>query len=162
MLDTTDPARPRPRSVTEAVTRVVRARATNTRFIAGQMRHGPRGASEFAETVDRLVGFAETTEAIPGALIGAVHDAYLGDAQRPRLHPAREPRRRHRHGRAFRLGAAARPLASAAQFHRRRSRQPHRRSPRPGAGGMTASPRIDPAHTYRADGNSRVAAPARR
>ncbi len=43
------------------------------------MRHGPRGASEFAETVDRLIGFAETTNAIPGALIEAVHDAYLGD-----------------------------------------------------------------------------------
>jgi cobaltochelatase CobN len=79
VLDTTDPARPRPRSVTEAVTRVVRARATNPVFIKGQMRHGPRGASEFAETVDRLVGFAETTNAIPGALIEAVHDAYLGD-----------------------------------------------------------------------------------
>ena len=79
VLDTTDPARPRPRSVTEAVTRVVRARAVNPRFIEGQMRHGPRGASEFAETVDRLVGFAETTHAIPGALIEAVHDAYLGD-----------------------------------------------------------------------------------
>ena len=60
-------------------TRVVRARATNPRFIEGQMRHGPRGASEFAETVDRLIGFAETTNAIPGALIEAVHDAYLGD-----------------------------------------------------------------------------------
>jgi cobaltochelatase CobN len=79
VLDTTDPARPRPRSITEAVARVVRARATNPRFIDGQMRHGPRGASEFAETVDRLVGFAETTNAIPGALIEAVHDAYLGD-----------------------------------------------------------------------------------
>ncbi|PWJ84033.1 cobaltochelatase CobN subunit [Pseudaminobacter salicylatoxidans] len=79
VLDTTDPARPRPRSITEAVARVVRARAINPRFIEGQMRHGPRGASEFAETVDRLVGFAETTHAIPGALIEAVHDAYLGD-----------------------------------------------------------------------------------
>jgi cobaltochelatase CobN len=79
VLDTTDPAKPRPRSITEAVSRVVRARAVNPRFIAGQMRHGPRGASEFAETVDRLVGFAETTQAIPGALIEAVHDAYLGD-----------------------------------------------------------------------------------
>ncbi|SFU03960.1 cobaltochelatase subunit CobN [Mesorhizobium sp. YR577] len=79
VLDTTDPARPRPRSITEAVARVVRARAVNPRFIEGQMRHGPRGASEFAETVDRLVGFAETTYAIPGALIEAVHDAYLGD-----------------------------------------------------------------------------------
>ncbi|MER8827015.1 cobaltochelatase subunit CobN [Mesorhizobium sp. M0938] len=79
VLDTTDPQKPKPRSVGEAVSRVVRARAVNPRFISGQMRHGPRGASEFAETVDRLVGFAETTHAIPGALIEAVHDAYLGD-----------------------------------------------------------------------------------
>lgn len=78
-LDTTDPNRPRARSMTEAVTRVVRARAINPRFIEGQLRHGPRGAAEFAETVDRLVAFAETTEAIPGRLIEAVHDAYLGD-----------------------------------------------------------------------------------
>ncbi|RWE50178.1 MAG: cobaltochelatase subunit CobN, partial [Mesorhizobium sp.] len=80
VLDTTDPKKPKPRSVGEAVARVVRARAVNPRFIAGQMRHGPRGASEFAETVDRLVGFAETTHAISGALIEAVHDAYVGDA----------------------------------------------------------------------------------
>jgi cobaltochelatase CobN len=79
VLDTTDPQKPKPRSVGEAVSRVVRARAVNPRFISGQMRHGPRGASEFAETVDRLVGFAETTQAISGALIEAVHDAYLGD-----------------------------------------------------------------------------------
>jgi cobaltochelatase CobN len=78
-LDTSDPQRPRARSLTEAVTRIVRARATNPRFIAGQMRHGPRGAAEFAETVDRLVAFAETTLAVPARLIEAVHDAYLGD-----------------------------------------------------------------------------------
>ncbi|BCH16119.1 cobaltochelatase subunit CobN [Mesorhizobium sp. L-2-11] len=81
VLDTTDPQKPKPRSVGEAVSRVVRARAINPRFIAGQMRHGPRGASEFAETVDRLVGFAETTHAIAGTLIEAVHDAYLGDPE---------------------------------------------------------------------------------
>lgn len=79
VLDTTDPQKPKPRSLSEAVSRVVRARAVNPRFISGQMRHGPRGASEFAETVDRLVGFAETTHAILGTLIEAVHDAYLGD-----------------------------------------------------------------------------------
>lgn len=79
MLDITDPARPRPRSVVAAVARTVRARALNRRVIESQMRHGPRGGAEFAETVDRLVGFAETTGAIPGELIGAVHDAYLGD-----------------------------------------------------------------------------------
>ncbi|TIL67971.1 cobaltochelatase subunit CobN [Mesorhizobium sp.] len=81
VLDTTDPQKPKPRSLGEAVSRVVRARAVNPRFIAGQMRHGPRGASEFAETVDRLIGFAETTRAISGTLIEAVHDAYLGDPE---------------------------------------------------------------------------------
>ncbi|GGA79402.1 cobaltochelatase subunit CobN [Nitratireductor aestuarii] len=80
VLDTTDPEKPRARSLIEAVTRTVRVRAINPRFIAGQMRHGPRGASEFAETVDRLVGFAETTASISPTLIEAVHDAYLGDA----------------------------------------------------------------------------------
>ncbi|MCT7377666.1 cobaltochelatase subunit CobN [Chelativorans salis] len=79
VLDTTDPERPRARSLAAAVTRAVRARALNPRFIDGQLRHGPRGAAEFAETVDRLVGFAETTNAIPGALIEAVHAAYLED-----------------------------------------------------------------------------------
>jgi cobaltochelatase CobN len=78
-LDTTDPQRPRARTVAEAVARVVRGRAVSPRFIDGQMRHGPRGAAEFAETVDRLVAFAETTLAIPETLLEAVHDAYLGD-----------------------------------------------------------------------------------
>ena len=78
-LDTTDPAKPKARSVGEAVARVVRARAVNPRFIEGQMRHGPRGAAEFAETVDRLVGFAETTQAVPSPLIDAVHRAYVED-----------------------------------------------------------------------------------
>jgi len=78
-LDTTDPQKPKARSISEAVTRVVRARAVNPRFIAGQMRHGPRGAAELVETVDRLIGFAETTHAIPQSLIDATYDAYLGD-----------------------------------------------------------------------------------
>jgi len=78
-LDTTDPARPRARSMTQALTRVVRARAVNPRFIEGQMRHGPRGAAEFAETVDRLVGFAETTNAVSSSLIEALYDAYFGN-----------------------------------------------------------------------------------
>ena len=106
-LDTTDPARPRARSLTQAVTRIVRARATNPRFIEGQLRHGPRGAAEFAETVDRLVAFAETTHAVPGRLIEAVHDAYLGD---PRV-------------RAFLLAenpAAARAVAERFAAARRR------------------------------------------
>jgi cobaltochelatase CobN len=57
----------------------VRGRVVNPRFIAGLMRHGPRGAAELAETVDRLVAFAETTGAVASALFDLVHDAYLGD-----------------------------------------------------------------------------------
>lgn len=79
VLDTTRAETPKARSLAQTITRTVRARALNPRFIAGQLRHGPRGASEFAETVDRLVGFAETTDAVPGALIGDLHTAYLED-----------------------------------------------------------------------------------
>ncbi|MGA7451840.1 MAG: cobaltochelatase subunit CobN [Rhodoplanes sp.] len=79
MLDLTDPQRPRARPLAQALARVVRARAINPRFIAGQMRHGPRGAAEFAETVDRLVTFAVLTDAVPSALFDLVHDAYVAD-----------------------------------------------------------------------------------
>jgi cobaltochelatase CobN len=79
MLDATDPQRPRARPLSLALARIVRGRAVDARFIAGQMRHGPRGAAELAETVDRLIDFAETTDAVPGTLIDLVHEAYLGD-----------------------------------------------------------------------------------
>src|SRR4051794_7128240 len=81
MLDLTDPHRPRARPLAAALARIVRARAINPRFIAGQMRHGPRGAAEFAETVDRLVGFAETTGEVPSGLLDLVHEAYVIDAR---------------------------------------------------------------------------------
>ena len=81
MLDMTDPSRPRARLLAAALARIVRARAINPRFIEGQMRHGPRGAAEFAETVDRLVGFAETTGDVPSALLDLVYEAYVADAR---------------------------------------------------------------------------------
>jgi cobaltochelatase CobN len=80
MLDMTDPQRPRARALAASLARIVRARAVNPRFIAGQMRHGPRGAAELAETVDRLVNFAETTDAVAGELFDLLHAAYVEDA----------------------------------------------------------------------------------
>jgi cobaltochelatase CobN len=80
MLDLTDPQRPHARALSAALARIVRARAVNPRFIAGQMRHGPRGAAEFAETVDKLVTFAETTDAVAGELFDLLHEAYVADA----------------------------------------------------------------------------------
>jgi cobaltochelatase CobN len=78
-LDVTDPTRPRARALPAALARVVRARAINPRFIEGQMRHGPRGAAELAETVDRLVDFAETTNAVSDSLLDLLFDAYVAD-----------------------------------------------------------------------------------
>jgi len=79
MLDVTDPQRPRARTLSAALARIVRGRAINQRFIAGQMRHGPRGATELAETVDRLVAFAETTDAVASELFDLLHAAYVAD-----------------------------------------------------------------------------------
>jgi cobaltochelatase CobN len=79
ILDTTDPARPRARSLSAALARIVRSRATNPKFILGQLRHGPRGAAELAETVDRLVDFAETTGDVASHLFDLLHDAYVAD-----------------------------------------------------------------------------------
>jgi cobaltochelatase CobN len=81
VLDTTDPTRPRARPLGAALARIVRGRAVNPRFIAGMMRHGARGAAELAETVDRLVDFAETTGTVTSALFDLVHEAYLADSQ---------------------------------------------------------------------------------
>jgi cobaltochelatase CobN len=80
MLDLTDPQRPRARPLAAALARIVRARAVSPRFIAGQMRHGPRGAAELAETVDRLFDFARLTDAVPSTLFDLVHAAYVADA----------------------------------------------------------------------------------
>ncbi|MFY9894889.1 MAG: cobaltochelatase subunit CobN, partial [Xanthobacteraceae bacterium] len=80
MLDVTDPQRPRARTLSAALARIVRGRAVNPRFIAGQMRHGPRGAAELAETVDRLTAFAATTDAVAGELFDLLHEAYVADA----------------------------------------------------------------------------------
>jgi cobaltochelatase CobN len=79
MLDVTDPQRPRARPLAAALARIVRARAVNPRFIAGQMRHGARGAAELAETVDRLATFAATTGAVASELFDLLHDAYVAD-----------------------------------------------------------------------------------
>jgi len=79
MLDVTDPRRPRARTLSAALARIVRARAINPRFIEGQMRHGPRGAAELAETVDRLVDFADTTNAVASNLFDLLFDAYVAD-----------------------------------------------------------------------------------
>jgi cobaltochelatase CobN len=63
----------------EEITRIVRGRLTNPRWIAGMLNHGHRGGAELAQGVDALYAFAATTAAIPGHLFDAVHDALIAN-----------------------------------------------------------------------------------
>jgi cobaltochelatase CobN len=63
-VDTSRPEAPVARSLAHEISRVVRGRATNAKWLAGVMRHGYKGAFEIAATVDYLFGFAATTNAV--------------------------------------------------------------------------------------------------
>jgi cobaltochelatase CobN len=77
--DTTDPERSRIRTVREEVARVLRARATNPRWIAGQMRHGYRGAAEIAQTVDNVFAYAAMAGVVDNRQFDLLFDATIGD-----------------------------------------------------------------------------------
>jgi cobaltochelatase CobN len=78
-VDATRADTTRVRTLAEEIARVVRARATNPKWIAGQMRHGHRGAAEIAETIGNLLAFAATTEAVAPRAFDLLFDATLGD-----------------------------------------------------------------------------------
>ncbi|HTH99744.1 MAG TPA: cobaltochelatase subunit CobN, partial [Acidisoma sp.] len=78
-LDTANPEAPKPRLLAEEIRRVTRARAANPRWIAGQMRHGFRGAAEIARGAESLVGFAVTLPDRFDAQFDLLFDATLGE-----------------------------------------------------------------------------------
>lgn len=78
-MDNTSPEKPRARSLTEEIARVVHARATNPDWLAGMMRHGFRGGAEIAATLDHMGAFANLAGAVPPQLFDAYHDATLGN-----------------------------------------------------------------------------------
>ncbi|MBW7963149.1 cobaltochelatase subunit CobN [Bradyrhizobium sp. BR 10261] len=79
-LDTTRPDEPHARTLTEEISRVVRARAANPAWIAGMMRHGFRGAAEISATLEHMAAFAHLAGAVPPHLFDLYYDATLGDA----------------------------------------------------------------------------------
>jgi len=99
--DTTRPTRSTVRTLAREIQRVVRARATNPRWLAGQMRHGHRGAAEIAETVGNLVGFAATTGEVAQTAFDLVFDATLGDDRVRAFMVAANPRAAAATARAF-------------------------------------------------------------
>ena len=63
----------------EEVVRVVRARVADPRWIAGQVRHGYRGAAEMARSLAALDAYARTLPTRFDAQFDLVHAATLGD-----------------------------------------------------------------------------------
>ncbi|RAI43591.1 cobaltochelatase subunit CobN, partial [Rhodoplanes roseus] len=70
---------PRMRTLPEEIARVVRGRAANPQWIAGQMRHGFRGAAEIAWTLDQMALFAHLSGTVPTRHFDLYYEATLGD-----------------------------------------------------------------------------------
>ncbi|MGH1424562.1 MAG: cobaltochelatase subunit CobN [Pseudooceanicola sp.] len=77
--DHSRPERPVIRTLDEEISRVVRARVVNPKWIDGIKRHGYKGAFEIAATVDYLFAFAATTGAVQNHHFDLVEDAFLND-----------------------------------------------------------------------------------
>ncbi len=77
--DTSDPSRPRVRSLAEEAARVVRTRVVNPKWIAAMQRHGYKGAFEMAATVDYLFGYDATAHVVEDWMYERVTQAYVAD-----------------------------------------------------------------------------------
>ena len=75
--DHSQPERVQIRSLSEEMSRIVRGRASNPKWIKGVMRHGYKGAFEMAATLDYLFAFAATTDAVSPDHFQALYDATL-------------------------------------------------------------------------------------
>jgi cobaltochelatase CobN len=78
-LDTSEPYKPKARTLAEDVSRIVHGRLCHPRWIASHLAHGWRGAAELAEAVDALFVYAASTDAVSDGLFDAVFQAYCGD-----------------------------------------------------------------------------------
>jgi cobaltochelatase CobN len=78
--DHSNPQTPRVRSLQEEISRVIRARAVNPKWLDGIRQHGYKGAFEIAATVDYLFAFDATARVIGDHQYELVADAYVNDA----------------------------------------------------------------------------------
>ena len=77
--DHSRPERPVIRSLEEEMSRVMRSRVVNPKWIDGVKRHGYKGAFEIAATVDYLFAFAATTRAVQNHHFDLAEEAFLAD-----------------------------------------------------------------------------------
>ncbi|WP_136248957.1 cobaltochelatase subunit CobN [Halomonas borealis] len=83
--DHANPARPRIRTLQEEITRVVRSRVLNPKWIEAMREHGYKGAFEMAATVDYLFAYDATTDLVPDHQYAQVSDALVFDEANQRF-----------------------------------------------------------------------------
>ena len=77
--DTQDPAMPRVRDIKEETLRVYRTRVVNPKWLESITRHGYKGASEMAATVDYLFGFDATANVVSDFMYEQIAQSYALD-----------------------------------------------------------------------------------
>ncbi|MCD2173301.1 cobaltochelatase subunit CobN [Rhizobium sp. C4] len=77
--DHSRPEKPVIRSLEEEISRVVRGRVVNPKWIAGVMRHDYKGAFEITATVDYMFAFSATTGAVKSHHFEAAYQAFIAD-----------------------------------------------------------------------------------
>lgn len=77
--DHSRPERPQTRTLEEEVSRVVRSRVVNPKWLAGVMRHGYKGAFEIIATLDYMFAFAATTGAVKTHHFDLAFEAFVED-----------------------------------------------------------------------------------
>ena len=131
-VDTSRPEAPVARPLADEISRVVRGRAANPKWLAGVMRHGYKGAFEIAATVDYLFGFAASTNAVGNHHFDQLFKAYIeSDAVRSFMagsNPAALRETAARFEEAIRRGLWTPRSNSAADLIRKLLPQPHRES----------------------------------
>lgn len=77
--DHSRPENPITRSLAEEISRVVRSRVVNPKWIDGVKRHGYKGAFEIIATVDYMFAFAATTGAVQTHHFDLAFEAFIED-----------------------------------------------------------------------------------
>ena len=80
--DHSNPQAPKMRSLEQEISRVMRARVTNPKWISGIKRHGYKGAFEMAATVDYLFAYDATARVVRDDQYAQLADAYLHNQDR--------------------------------------------------------------------------------
>ena len=80
-LDVSNPEEPRTRTAREDVARLIRGRLAHPRWIAAQLRHGHRGAQEFAQGIDAVFVLAAATDAVGSADLDRLYGAWIADPE---------------------------------------------------------------------------------